>query len=245
MIRLLLLAVLGALWLLPLAWMVARAAGAVREDRLALGRPGGEAFARPLGDARWAWANLDALAVAALVAALAVAFAVPAAWACARRRDPVTRALFGGLLLGYAVPAALVGPPVARLAAGAGLSGPLPSIVLTHLVFAVPAAAWILEGYMARLPRGLDDARRLDGVSLPRFLAGVIVPRVRGGLAAAGLFTFALSFGAAAPDPAVPPDGRVDLTAATAAATLHLLPIGVAVVCLRGALSRAVSLGRV
>ena len=43
------------------------------------------------------------------------------------------------------------------------------AVALAHLVFNVPLAVWILEGFMSGVPREIDETAYLDGYSFPRF----------------------------------------------------------------------------
>jgi multiple sugar transport system permease protein len=67
--------------------------------------------------------------------------------------------------------------------------------VVTDLTFALPLATWLLAVHFAVLPREIEQAAQLDGAGTARVLVSIVVPRVKPGIAAAGVFTFLLAWG--------------------------------------------------
>ena len=43
------------------------------------------------------------------------------------------------------------------------------AIALSHCLFNIPLAVWILEGFMSAVPKELDETAYVDGYSFPKF----------------------------------------------------------------------------
>ena len=72
--------------------------------------------------------------------------------------------------------------------------GTYPGLILAHVVYTVPVAAWMLRGYFETIPRSLYEAALLDGCSVPQMLRFVLLPLIRPGIAATAVFIFVLSW---------------------------------------------------
>jgi len=59
------------------------------------------------------------------------------------------------------------------------------ALVITYLVFTLPIAIWILVGFFNDVPKELDEAARIDGLSQFATFRQIVLPLVRPGLAAA------------------------------------------------------------
>jgi ABC-type glycerol-3-phosphate transport system permease component len=51
-------------------------------------------------------------------------------------------------------------------------------VALAHLLFNVPLAVWILEGFMSGMPREIDETAYIDGYSFPRFFVKIFLPLI-------------------------------------------------------------------
>lgn len=68
-------------------------------------------------------------------------------------------------------------------------------LTVTYFTFVLPLAIWLLVGYFESIPRELDEAARVDGASPMRILWTVLVPAIRPGLIAVGIFSFLTGWG--------------------------------------------------
>jgi multiple sugar transport system permease protein len=64
------------------------------------------------------------------------------------------------------------------------------AIILTDAAFNLAFAIWILNGYFASIPKEIEDAAQVDGLSRLRTLLRVILPIARPGVVTAVIFTF-------------------------------------------------------
>ena len=68
------------------------------------------------------------------------------------------------------------------------------AVALAHLLFNVPLAVWILEGFMSGVPREIDETAYIDGYSFPRFFLTIFLPLIKSGVGVAAFFCFMFSW---------------------------------------------------
>jgi hypothetical protein len=68
------------------------------------------------------------------------------------------------------------------------------AVALAHLLFNVPLAVWILEGFMSGIPREIDETAYIDGYSFPRFFLTIFLPLIKAGVGVAAFFCFMFSW---------------------------------------------------
>jgi ABC-type glycerol-3-phosphate transport system permease component len=70
----------------------------------------------------------------------------------------------------------------------------LAGVIAAHLSFVVPVVTWFLIGFFDEVPRDLENQAMIDGYTRFQAFYKVILPVVRPGLGAAGVFGFVLSW---------------------------------------------------
>ena len=68
------------------------------------------------------------------------------------------------------------------------------AVALAHCLFTVPIAVWILEGFIASVPRELDETAYVDGYSQTRFFFQILVPAILPGIGVTAFFCFIFSW---------------------------------------------------
>ncbi|MBX6767819.1 MAG: carbohydrate ABC transporter permease, partial [Actinomadura rubrobrunea] len=66
----------------------------------------------------------------------------------------------------------------------------LAGLLVVYIAFAVPFAIWMLRGFVAAVPRDLEDAAAIDGAGPVRTFFAVLLPLVAPGLVATSIFSF-------------------------------------------------------
>jgi glucose/mannose transport system permease protein len=84
--------------------------------------------------------------------------------------------LFGALMFGAFIPGQVMMYPLVRMAAGLGIFGSLPGIVLVHLVFGMPFMTLLFRNYYAAIPQELFHAARIDGGGFWRIFVQLMLP---------------------------------------------------------------------
>lgn len=78
---------------------------------------------------------------------------------------------------------------------GVQLVGTRVGLIITYLTFVLPFSIWMLAGYFDGIPRGLDEAAKVDGTGAMGALWHVLLPAARPGLVAVGIYSFMTSWG--------------------------------------------------
>jgi multiple sugar transport system permease protein len=125
-------------------------------------------------------------------ALLALVIATPAAFFTARhvRGDR----LLTVLLASYCAPPIVAVIPLFFLLRYAGLTNSVAGLILVNGIAGVPVAAWLLDGFVRRIPVEIDEAAAIDGLTPAATFGRVVLPLLVPGLVAAALVVFFLSY---------------------------------------------------
>jgi multiple sugar transport system permease protein len=140
-------------------------------------------FARWLGNT--AFAGL-------LVVAITLLLAVPAAYALARLTGPWGGRLGIGIFLTYLVPPTLLFIPLSRIVAELGLQDTLWAIIVVYPSFTIPFSTWLLMGFFKSIPRDLEDAAMVDGLTRFGSFVKMVIPVSASGILTVVIFSFTL-----------------------------------------------------
>ncbi len=80
--------------------------------------------------------------------------------------------------------------PLLKLYVGGGLAGSFWVIWISHSIFALPLAIFLLHNFMREIPRELIEAARMDGAGHVQILFRVLLPLLTPALAAFSIFQF-------------------------------------------------------
>jgi alpha-glucoside transport system permease protein len=119
-----------------------------------------------------------------------LALACLAAYAFAWIRFPGRDLLFVAVFALQIVPIQVTLIPLLTLYVDAGVSGTFWPIWLSHSIFALPLAVFLLHNFMKEVPPGLLEAARIDGAGHTAVFFKVLLPLMRPALAAFGIFQF-------------------------------------------------------
>jgi multiple sugar transport system permease protein len=135
---------------------------------------------------------VNTLVVGILVTAITLLLAVPAAYALARLTGRWGQRLGIGIFLTYLVPPTLLFIPLFRIVANLGLQNTIWSLVVTYPSFTVPFSIWLLMGFFKSIPRDLEDAAMVDGLTRFGAFLKLVVPISTAGILTVVIFTFTL-----------------------------------------------------
>jgi glycerol transport system permease protein len=145
-------------------------------------------------DPSWYGGYLNSIAFVGLNTVFSLLVALPAAYAFSRYTFMGDRHLFFWLLTNRMTPPAVFLLPFFQLYTTVGLMDTHLAVALAHMVFNVPLAVWILEGFMSAVPREIDETAYIDGYSFPRFFLKIFLPLVRAGVGVTAFFCFMFSW---------------------------------------------------
>ncbi|WP_026637933.1 carbohydrate ABC transporter permease [Bordetella petrii] len=145
-------------------------------------------------DPAWYSGYINSLIYVAINTVVSLAVALPAAYAFSRYRFIGDKHVFFWLLTNRMTPPAVFLLPFFQLYSSLGLMDTHLAVALAHLVFNVPLAVWILEGFMSGVPREIDETAYVDGYSFPRFFLTIFLPLIKSGVGVAAFFCFMFSW---------------------------------------------------
>jgi multiple sugar transport system permease protein len=137
------------------------------------------------------WLGNTAL-VGMIVVAITLLLAIPAAYALARLTGRWGERLGIGIFLTYLVPPTLLFIPLSRVVALLGLQDSLWSLVLVYPSFTVPFSIWLLMSFFKSIPRELEDAAMVDGLTRFGAFVKMVIPISVSGILTVVIFTFTL-----------------------------------------------------
>ncbi|MEW9900513.1 carbohydrate ABC transporter permease [Chitinivorax sp. PXF-14] len=147
-----------------------------------------------LTDASWYSGYINSLIYVGINTVLSVSVALPAAYAFSRYTFLGDKHLFFWLLTNRMSPPAVFLLPFFQLYSSIGLFDKHIAVALAHMLFNVPLAVWILEGFMSGIPREIDETAYIDGYSFPRFFVRIFIPLIRAGIGVTAFFCFMFSW---------------------------------------------------
>jgi arabinogalactan oligomer/maltooligosaccharide transport system permease protein len=135
----------------------------------------------------WVW---NSLIITITTATIGVIIASASAYAFSRWKFPGRNAGMVFLLSTQMIPAAMMMVPIYIIAAKLQLINTYRGLALAYSVTSVPFSVWILKGYYDTIPRELEEAAMIDGMSQMGTFYRIILPLAAPALAIAFLFNF-------------------------------------------------------
>lgn len=137
------------------------------------------------------WLENTAL-VGMVVVAITLLLAIPAAYALARLTGKWGERLGIAIFLTYLVPPTLLFIPLSRVIGELGLQDSLGALILVYPSVTVPFSIWLLMGFFKSIPRELEDAAMVDGLTRFGAFVKMVVPISLSGILTVVIFTFTL-----------------------------------------------------
>jgi len=145
-------------------------------------------------DPSWYNGYINSIIYVVMNMVIAVAVALPAAYAFSRYRFLGDKHLFFWLLTNRMAPPAVFALPFFQLYSAFGLIDTHIAVAIAHCLFNVPLAIWILEGFMSGVPKEIDETAYIDGYSFPKFFVKIFMPLIASGIGVAAFFCFMFSW---------------------------------------------------
>ena len=140
-------------------------------------------------------ALVNSLVISTTATALTLVMGTMAAYAIARFRFMGRGAVsLTTLMMRMVPPAVLLVPVFGIWTFQFGIDGTRAGIVLIYVAMNLPFVIWILQSFIVQVPIQLEEAARMDGANPFQVFFLVVLPLIRPGLAAAGIFTFRIAW---------------------------------------------------
>ena len=127
-----------------------------------------------------------------IVVIITLVLAVPAAYALARLTGGWGAQLGIGVFLTYLIPPTLLFIPLSKVVSLLHLQDSLWSIIVVYPSFTIPFSTWLLMGFFKSIPRDLDDAAMVDGLSRWGAFVKLMIPMSTSGILTVVIFAFTL-----------------------------------------------------
>jgi len=151
-------------------------------------------YAEIFGSDLWMSSFANSLIYVFMNVAITIVVSVPAAYAFSRWNFRGDKHLFFWLITNRMAPAVIFMIPFTQLYNNLGIFDTHIGVAIAHLLFNIPLAIWILEGFMSGIPKEIDETAFVDGYSFPRFFFKIFLPLVKQGIGVAAFLCFTFSW---------------------------------------------------
>jgi ABC-type glycerol-3-phosphate transport system permease component len=181
--------------LVPVLWMVSTAFKNDTElfsspPRWIPDEPTFAAFIRVWSDYPFAQYFSNSIVVVGASTLIALVFSALAGYGMSRFEFRGRGSFMTFLLMTQMFPSIMLLIPFYRIIQTLGMINTLSGLIITYVSFTVPFCSWLMHGYFKSIPKELDEAAALDGLSRLRTFAQVILPLALPGMAATGIYSF-------------------------------------------------------
>jgi multiple sugar transport system permease protein len=128
----------------------------------------------------------------AVVVVITLVLAVPAAYALARLTGGWGAQVGIAVFLTYLIPPTLLFIPLSKIVARLGLQDSLWSVIVVYPSFTIPFSTWLLMGFFKSIPRDLEDAALVDGLTRWGAFIKLVIPMSTSGILTVVIFAFTL-----------------------------------------------------
>ena len=128
----------------------------------------------------------------AVVVIITLLLSVPAAYALARLTGQWGAQLGIGVFLTYLIPPTLLFIPLSKIVATLNLQDSLWSIIVVYPSFTIPFSTWLLMGFFKSIPKDLEDAAMVDGLTRWGAFVKLMIPMSMSGVLTVVIFAFTL-----------------------------------------------------
>jgi multiple sugar transport system permease protein len=138
---------------------------------------------------RWA---TNTVFIGVVVVLITLAVAVPAGYSLARLTGAIGEQLGVAMFLTYLVPPTILFIPLSRVVSILHLQDSPWALVLVYPSFTIPFCTWLMMGFFKVIPKDVEEAAMIDGLSRFGAFVRVILPMSIAGLLTVVIFTFTL-----------------------------------------------------
>lgn len=119
-----------------------------------------------------------------------IVLATLAAYAFAWMKFPFRDTIFVAVFALQIVPLQVALLPLLEIYVGSGLNNTFWTVWISHSIFALPLAIFLLHNSMREIPAELVEAARVDGAGHVRIFTRIMLPLMKPAIAAFGVFQF-------------------------------------------------------
>ncbi|MFF4614186.1 sugar ABC transporter permease [Nonomuraea jabiensis] len=185
--------------LFPVVWLVLTSLkprdGWLSAELELFNQPSLTNYSRVLGETEFPTWLLNSVLAAGLTTLLGVFLAATTGYALSRFSFPGRRGIMWLLLITQMFPVAILIVPLYNLMATLGLLNQIPGLIVAYMTIAVPFCAWMMKSYFDSIPREIDQAGLIDGLTPFGAFWRVVLPLARPSLAVTAFYCFMTAWG--------------------------------------------------
>ncbi|MEO0562860.1 MAG: carbohydrate ABC transporter permease [Chloroflexota bacterium] len=146
---------------------------------------------------------LNSVLISGATVLISVSAGLLAAYSFSRFTLRLFTVVLVGIILAQMFPVGAMIIPIYKVMRDLGLLDTYAALILAYITITLPVAIWMLRGFMANIPRDLEEAAMVDGATRIQAFIRVVVPLARPGIIATSVwiivvtwqeFLFALAF---------------------------------------------------
>jgi arabinogalactan oligomer/maltooligosaccharide transport system permease protein len=132
---------------------------------------------------------LNSIVITCITAVIAVSLAATAAYALSRYKFPMKNSVLIFLMATQMMPAVMLLLPLYFMLRSMGMLNSFAGVVVCYSVTTLPFNVWLLKGYFDTIPRSLEEAAQVDGLTEVGSFWKIVLPLSTPSLAIAMLFS--------------------------------------------------------
>jgi ABC-type glycerol-3-phosphate transport system permease component len=137
---------------------------------------------------------VNSVLICVTATALSTFVSVNAAYVFSRFRFRGKALLFGCILFGQIFPWIVLVNPLFILLTRLGLANSYPGMIFCYTAISIPFSVYMLAGYLATVPRELDEAALIDGASRYQVVWRIVFPVLMPGIVSTATYAFMLGW---------------------------------------------------
>ena len=131
----------------------------------------------------------NSIIITGLTSVIAVCLSATAGYALSRYKVPMRTGLFIFLMATQMMPAVMLLLPLYFMLQKVGMVDTYAGVIVVYMMTTVPFCVWLLKGYFDTVPRSLEQAAMVDGLTEVQAFWKVVLPLSTPSLAIAMLFS--------------------------------------------------------
>ncbi|WP_422771127.1 carbohydrate ABC transporter permease [Plantactinospora sp. WMMC1484] len=137
---------------------------------------------------------LNSVIIASGATAGSVILGMMAAYALSRFAVPAKSVIAVALLVVQMLPSIVVVIPLFTAYRNLGLLNTYAGVIIAHAALSLALSVWLIRGFLAGIPKELDEAALVDGANRFQALVHIIFPLALPGVAVSAIFAFITSW---------------------------------------------------
>ncbi|MHA1338611.1 MAG: carbohydrate ABC transporter permease [Promethearchaeota archaeon] len=137
---------------------------------------------------------LNSLMVSIGTTLIGISVSITAAYAFSRFKFRGKGFMLDSVLITQMFPNILIIIPIFLVWSQLGLLNTIPGLILVYISLAIPFCTWMMKGYFDAIPKDLEEAGMVLGLSRVQAFYKIVIPAVRPGIIATALYTFITAY---------------------------------------------------